>query len=195
MSSNSRSYEDLPDDSLIGLARRGDESASAELIDRHLAPVRGFVAFRLPIDHVIDEIAHETFVFAFTHLEAFTPGGSFRAWLRAIAHNLVRREVLRFARERKNLSNFEHAQISDLDERIGNEGERDEVVFLEQCLERLPEATRRLIDDRYRQDLSGAEIAERWGRSEEWVRVTLLRARRQLRDCIERKMKGELHAI
>jgi RNA polymerase sigma-70 factor (ECF subfamily) len=156
-------------------------------------PLRAFVALRLPVNHLVDEITHEAFVFAFTHLADFEPDGSFRAWLRTIAHNLVRRELLRFAREKQNLSKFEQLQIADLSERH-EQDPGDEVVFLEECLGLLPENLRRLLDDRYKHGHSGAEIAKSWGRTEEWVRVTLLRVRRQLRACIDGKMTGAPHA-
>ena len=51
----------LPDAGLIERARQGGEAAYSELSARHLAAVRAFVAMRLPIRHVVDEITHETF--------------------------------------------------------------------------------------------------------------------------------------
>lgn len=193
MSLRSLPLDDLPDRELIGLARRGDEQACSALVERHLVPVRAFAAMRLPVNHVVDEITHETFVFAFTHLAEFELQGNFRAWLRSIANNLVRRELLRFAREQQNLSKFEQLQIADLTQRHEQEA-GDEVLFLEECLGRLPETMRRLLEERYHQGHSGAQIARSWGRTEEWVRVTLLRVRRQLRECIDGKMTRTPHA-
>lgn len=193
MSLRSLPLGDLPDGELIGLAQRANEEACSALVDRHLVPVRAFVAMRLPINHVVDEITHETFVFAFTHLTEFELHGNFRAWLRSIAHNLVRRELLRFAREQQNLSKFEQLQIADLAQRHEQES-GDEVIFLEECLGRLPETMRRLLDERYHHGHSSMQIAKSWGRTEEWVRVTLLRVRRQLRGCIDGKMTGAPHA-
>ena len=174
----------LPDAGLIRGAQQGDEAACSELVARHLAPVRAFVAMRLPISHVVDEITHETFVFAFTHLADFELRESFRAWLRSIAFNLVRRELLRFAREQQNLTNFERLQLKQLEADAERAGLRDEAVFLEECMGRLPERMRELLEDRYHRGLTGGQIAERLGRTEEWVRVTLLRVRRLLRECI-----------
>ncbi len=189
------SADDFPDAGLIGRARQGDEGACSELVARHLAPVRAFVAMRLPVSHVVDEITHETFVFAFSHLADFELRESFRAWLRAIAFNLVRRELLRFARERQNLSNYERLQLAELEEEAEQAGLRDEVVFLEDCLARLPDKVRQLLEDRYEHGFTGVEIADKLGRTEEWVRVTLLRARRQLRECIDHKVTGGAHAV
>jgi RNA polymerase sigma-70 factor (ECF subfamily) len=190
---SSKPDTELADAVLIARTQEGNEAACAALVARHLAPVRAFVALRLPIAHVVDEITHETFVFAFTHLAGFELRESFRAWLRSIAFNLVRRELLRFAREQANLSRLEQVQLAELSSDVDRAGLRDEVLFLEECLGRLPESMRRLLDDRYRRGLSGAQIADAWGRTEEWVRVTLLRVRRQLRECIDRKLAEGAH--
>ena len=39
--------------------------------------------------HLIDEIAHETYVFAYNHIQEFQRGTSFFAWLKSIAWNLL----------------------------------------------------------------------------------------------------------
>ena len=178
------------DEALIDAAQRGEESAFAQLVRRHLPAVSAFIAMKLPVAHLADELTHETFVFAFRNLAGFELQTSFRAWLRAIGHNLVRRELLRFAREQQNLSRLEQAQWADLAQAADRSGVRDEAVFLEECLGRLPEAMQRLVQDRYHTGHSNEEIAAAWQRTSEWVRVTLLRVRRQLRECIGQKMEA-----
>lgn len=191
MSSLPSSPEDPSSDAaLIARVRRGDHDAFAGLVESHLAPVRAFVAMKLPVPHLADELTHETFVFAFQNLGNFELRLSFRAWLRAIAYNFVRRELQRFARERRNLTRLEQEQFHKLIDESRREDTADEVRFLEECLARLPESMRRLVDERYRNGRAGNEIAEEWQRSPEWVRVTLLRVRRKLRQCIEGKMEA-----
>src|SRR6266853_5605250 len=109
---------------LIGRVQRGDHSAFAALVQRNLAPMRAFIAMKLPLAHLADEITHETFVFAFQNLTGFELRSSLRAWLRAIAFNLVRRELLRFAREQQNLSCLEQEQVSDLMRTAEEDGDR-----------------------------------------------------------------------
>src|SRR5437016_2056482 len=87
---------------LVRAVQGGDARAFEPLVDRHLDAVRGFVALRLPVAHLVSEIAHETFVFAYRHLDQFAAGTSFRAWLRAIAGNLIRAELQRYRREQTN---------------------------------------------------------------------------------------------
>ena len=178
------------DTMLIKRAQHGEELAFAGLVQRHLPAVRAFIAMKLPVAHLADGLTRETFVFAFQNLAGFELQTSFRAWLRAIGCNLVRRELLRFAREQQNLSRLEQAQWADLAQSAERSGDRDEALFLEECLGRLPEALQRLVQDRYHTGHSNEEIAAAWQRTSEWVRVTLLRVRRQLRECIGRKMEA-----
>ena len=84
---------------LIRAVQAGDAAAFEPLVDTHLDSLRAFIALKLPLAHLVDELAHETFVFAFRNLAGFTAGTSFRAWLRAIAANLIRAELQRYARE------------------------------------------------------------------------------------------------
>jgi len=180
---------EVTDADLIARVQRSDEAAFAELMRRHVPAVRAFIAMKLPVGELADDLTHETFVFAFRNLTNFELVTSFRAWLRAVAWNLVRREVLRFARERQNLSRLEQMQLLE----VAGEAEgtpRDEAVYLEECLDRLPDAMRRLVEERYHAGRTNEEIAVAWQRTSEWVRVTLMRVRRQLRECIENKIVG-----
>lgn len=65
---------------------------------------------------------------------------------------------------------------------------------LDQCLSRVKGDHKRLLDLRYREGYSPQEIAERLGRTSEAVRASLLRVRRGLRECIERRL-GESRGL
>jgi RNA polymerase sigma-70 factor (ECF subfamily) len=188
-------HPDMSDSDLLQRVQRGEVEAFAPVVRRHLPALRAFVALHLPVPHLADEIAHETFVFAFRHLHEFDLERPFRPWLRGIAWQLVRAELQRFAREQANRSRLEQLQLAELTASLAPDAPADEVVFLEQCFAELPPHLRRLIEDRYRHEHTSAQIAARWGRTEEWVRVTLFRVRRQLRACIEAKLAGGRHAI
>jgi RNA polymerase sigma-70 factor (ECF subfamily) len=180
-----------PDAHLVAKVRSGDVHAFDPLVERHLDGIHAFVALKLPVAHLVDEITHETFVFAYRNLEEFTPGTSFRAWLRAIAANKVRAELERYAREERN--RLAYAERCALDEAIAEPVRPDsrEVEVLNDCLQAIPEHPRNLLNLRYHEDSSSEEIASRLGRSLAWVRTTLCRVRQQLRDCIERKLKAQ----
>lgn len=180
------------DDLLVQAVRTqaGDHDAFAALIDAHLPHVRTFLALKAPVPQLVDEIAHDAFVFAFRHLDKFRPGTSFRAWVRAIAWNLLRAEVQRFAREQQNLDRLAAwhteaslAEVNETEPRAGAE-------HLQSCLEELPDPLRELLVLKYREENSTEEIAGRLRRSLVWVRVSLFRVRAQLRACIETRLSA-----
>jgi RNA polymerase sigma-70 factor, ECF subfamily len=186
-------FSEPTDAELVAQVRGGDGEAFTPLVRRHLASVRAFVAMKLPVAHLADEISHEAFVFAFQNLGELESADSFRAWLRAIAWNLVRKELLRFAREHANLSKLEQNQLADLSADHHSSIASDETVFLEECLATLPDKSRNLVKDRYQRGLSNDELAAAMGRTSEWVRVTLFRIRAQLRECITMKLDQAMH--
>lgn len=55
---------------------------------------------------------------------------------------------------------------------------------LTQCLERLPERSRRLLAMRYEEEISGQEMAERLHRPLNTIYVTLTRLHRTLEECV-----------
>lgn len=182
-------FPEPTDAELVARVRGGEADVFALLVRRHLTAVRAFVAMKLPVAHLTDEITHESFVFAFRNLDALTSAGSFRAWMRAIAWNLVRKELLRFAREQVNLSKLQQSQLADLAAAPAPTASSDEAMFLEECLATLPDTARHLVQERYRRGLSNEELAAAMGRTAEWVRVTLFRIRAQLRECINGKQE------
>jgi len=101
----------------------------------------------------------------------------------------------RYAREQVNLSRFEQAQLGAFSCGAEVEPATDEAAFLEECLNELPAHTRRLIEERYHRGLSTDELSAIFGRTAEWVRITLFRVRKQLRACIEGKSTGGTHAV
>ncbi len=170
--------------------QEGDLGAFEKLIEAHASHLRAFVAMKLPVPHLIDEIAHEAFVFAHRHINDFQAGTDFGKWLRAIAFNLVRKETLRYQRSTKNQEKFlEHCLVeSALKDAYGPDC--DEIAFLEECVGELAEEQRTLLNRKYTMTESSREMADALDRSEAWVRTTLCRIRTGLRACIEQKMEA-----
>ena len=169
----------------VEAVQRGEVQAFETLVDRHLDHIHAFVSLKLPVPHLVDEITHETFVFAFHRIREFTAGTAFRAWLRAIAANKVRAEIERYCREEKNKLNYaEHSMVVAALNELDAEDSR-EVDALNGCLEKIPHHLRDLLTLKYHDEHSTADIAQRLRRSLAWVRTTLCRLRQQLRECIE----------
>ncbi len=186
---------DESEDELVARVQRGDLSAFEILLERHSSRLRAFIAMKLPVPHLIDEIAHESFVFAHRHLAEFSVGTDFGKWLRAIAFNLIRKETLRHQRLSKNQERFLEHHLVQQSVKGGLAPDLPIVIVLEECLAKLPEQQRRLLDRKYARSESSREIAEAFGQSESWVRTTLCRVRTGLRQCIEQKLKTYPEAI
>jgi len=183
--------ERAEDDTLVQAVQRGDPDAFEPLIDRHLTHLRAFIALKAPVPHRVDELAHEAFVYAVGHIREFAPGTSFRAWLKAIAWNLLRAEIQRFSREQVNQSRFAEEwaeQVANDDSSFNNSRE---VESLEECVKQMPAPMRELLALKYHNECSTDEIARRLQRSLAWVRTVLFRLRQQLKDCIEQKRSQE----
>lgn len=175
---------------LVKRVQKGDLAAFEELLHQQSSHLRAFVAMKLPIPHLIDEIAHETFVFAHRHIGDFKAGTDFGKWLRAIAYNLVRKETLRHQRLSKNHEKFLDHFIVQQAGRGTHSPESPVIVFLEECLQKLPEQQRKLLEHKYKRSESSREIASAFEQSEAWVRTTLCRVRTALRKCIETKQEA-----
>ena len=178
------------EDELVVRVQKGDLSAFERLLDLHSSHLRAFVAMKLPIPHLIDEIAHEAFVFAHRHIQDFKSGTDFGKWLRAIAFNLMRKETLRHQRLAKNREKFLEHHLVQQSVRGDLSPDLPIVAALEECLARLPEQQRHLLERKYTLSESSREIATAFGQSEAWVRTTLCRVRTALRLCMEHKING-----
>jgi RNA polymerase sigma-70 factor (ECF subfamily) len=175
---------------LVQAVQGGDTRAFEPLADMHLDHLRAFIALKLPVAHLVNEIAHESFVFAYRNIHTFTAGTSFRAWLRAIAGNLVRAELQRYAREQAN--QFTYAKHRLLEQELDRSDAHDaaEVDFLRDCVEELPPPMKELLALKYREELPTEEIAGRLQRTQTWVWQVLFRLRQQLKQCVEGKLAG-----
>lgn len=180
---------DEPD--LIRRVQAGDAAAFEPLVDAHLDHLRAFIALRLPVAHLINEIAHETFVFAHNNLAKFTAGGNFRAWIRAIAHNLVRAELQRYQREQTNQLNFARHQLLERDLVAAPTSPTEvnpAIDHLRDCVGSLPENLRQLVALKYEQELPVESIAQQFKRTQTNIWQMLFRVRKQLKQCVEGKL-------
>lgn len=174
-----------PADSL--LARQvedGVDAAFRTLMQRHLQPLRSFLALRAPVPDLIDEVAHDAFVFAYQNITDFTTG-SMQPWLRSIAHNLLRDRLKAYARESVKHERYSEMVRWEMALDAMEKPESDASDHLATCIEKLGHHQRTVLDLRYQAQLSSDEIAQRTGRSTLAVRTLLMRVRQQLRKCIE----------
>lgn len=170
---------------LVQQVQEGNLEAFGGLMNLHAGRLRGYVSLAAPVPHLVDEIAHETFVFAYRHLHEFQRGTSFFQWLKSIAWNLLRCETQRFSRDRAHRRAYFERRLQEAESRQRLRPGSPKGELLEKTLERIPPEAREVLDLRYCFSMSMKEIAKRLGRTEAAIRTTLCRLRRQLRDQLK----------
>lgn len=119
----------------------------------------------------------------------FQLGTNFTAWSRKVAFWEVRAYLRDKNRDR-------HVFTADLVEQLTQrEEEQDPAeietrVALRHCLQAVSKSNRELLSLRYEEGLAIASLANQLGRTQSAVKVALMRLRRSLLSCIQRKLQG-----
>jgi len=140
--------------------------------------------------HVADDLLQEVAVVLWQKFDQYDEGRPFHLWALGIARLEVLRWRERVARSREVLSAETVGALADAAAEHAGEL-NDRLVHLERCVEQLPEKVRQVLRLRYWQVLPVQEIAERLGKSVAATGMILHRARRQLRECVERRLAKE----
>jgi len=180
------------DDQAVRRVLAGEADAFAGLVRAHEYFLRTWLAARCPPGVDGDEIAHRAFIKAYQIIDGWTLGSSFRAWLAAIARNLLlaecksarsrsegaRRYVdVLVARAREQELAAEPAEVDD--RRAG---------ALRACLELLPASGRQLLHQHYAEGQALKDLAGATGRSTGAIKKHLFLLRRKLHDCVRQRL-------
>jgi RNA polymerase sigma factor (sigma-70 family) len=173
------------DSELVRQARQGAgpeaEQAFAALVRRWQLPLFRFVHRRVRAHHDAEEVLAESFVQAWKSLPGLQDPGAFPGWI----HRIAWRQITRHweARGMKLL-------LTPVDEAFFDESVsaapaeiRDD---LRRVLEALPEGDLRLLRDKYEENFTYQELAEREGVSISTIRDRLVGARDRLTGVLRR---------
>ena len=176
---------------LVEAAQR-DPSRFADLYDRHFDGVYAFVVSRVRDRDAAEDLTSEVFHKALASLRTFeSRGAPFGAWLIAIARHALVDRARRDAREV-----VDSGQVPD----PGMEAEVDvdrieEYARLFRLVEDLPADQRAVITDRFIDERSIRETAERLGRTEGAVKQLQFRALEALRRRMRQPDRGRRAAV
>jgi len=177
---------------LLERSRRGDLDAFSEVVREFHGEVRGLAAMMAVAPDWIDDVAQEVFVEAFRSLGRFDPSRPFGKWLRGVARNVIRRHEEREARESRLRRDAASVLLRERAANAEDDAEIEGPSFLaalRECAARLSEPLRRMLGLRYGEGRTSAEIARELGRSAEAVRMSMMRARRLLLDCVRSRVR------
>jgi RNA polymerase sigma-70 factor (ECF subfamily) len=137
-----------------------------------------------------DDLLQETNRVVWEKFAEYEPGTNFQAWVYRIAYFEVLTFRKRQGRERIRFSDGLIDQIAQKTAAAADELEPRRKA-LDQCLAGLSATDRAIIERRYWDDASPAEVARHFGRSEKGIYETLARIRTQLLTCIQRRLAVE----
>lgn len=170
----------------------GRVDAYRELIALAEGRVRLVVASLLPDPAAIDDLSQEVFLHIHDRLREYRAGSDFLAWVREIARNYALNERRRWLRRREATRRYRvrlERVLEDGVERASDDGAA--LDALRDCVGRLEKTSRSVVEAFYWDNRSGPAIADTLGRSAEWVRIILHRARAAVGRCLD--SKGVLH--
>ena len=139
--------------------------------------------------HEAEDVYQEAATIVMRKADDFT-GGSFEAWFWAILRNVVGTRI------RKTKRSMVLAD-PELLERVGNAfmkespARRVEQEYLMDCLERLTDKAREVLEWRFMEGASCAGIAHRLKKSIHATYAIIKRAKQAVHDCVQRSMTAE----
>ncbi len=143
-----------------------------------------YVFSLLPEHGPAQDILQETNLTLWRKADDFQPGTSFLSWATQVAYFHVLSHRRRQRRDRLIFDDEVLAYLAERQaERAGELGDR--LVALRGCLEKLPEPSRRLLQERYAPGASVKNLAETGGRSVAALSQVLYRIREKLLQCME----------
>ena len=140
-----------------------------------------------------EDVVQEAFLVVMKKFEQFQEGTSMLAWCRSIVRVVILRLHQQRQRERSLADRLLADAIDGAFDEFQNARHDDAEAWqqaLKRCLERVPQRAHRVLKARFVDELSYQHIAERVGMTLEAVRKGLFRLKKQVRSCVEVRLRG-----
>ena len=190
------SYEDLSDTELTTRTTDGDENAFAEIMRRYTPRVFRFAGRFFNRRSLVEEAAQEVFLKAYTQLSNFEGRGSLEGWLTRITVTTCI-NILRSAKRETELTvnalgddetDWLEQQMSDA-ATVRHHNEEEKLIaadLVNRVLEIMSPDDRLVLTLVDGEGHSMREISEMTGWTESKVKVQAFRARRRMREAMEK---------
>lgn len=138
--------------------------------------------------HAADDLLQEVSSALWENFSDYDESRPFRPWALGVARNMVLRWRRQKGRHRSVLSDETVRLLADVADAEGD-GADLRRAHLRGCLENLGEHLREVLRLRYLEGAAIPELAHRVRKTVAAVEMILVRGRRALRDCVERKLQ------
>ncbi len=154
------------------------------------ADVRIMIRRHLNNPLAADEVAQEVFVQLFRSVAGFRGDSSLRTWILAVTRNQIRVYLRNETRRQRRSATVMSPELLELEEAITNHDPfchndaKHELTALHNCLKKLGERPRQVVEDFYFNKRSAESIAADRQQTPAAVRMLLMRVRKRLGECI-----------
>ena len=194
-------YQNLPDADLARAAAEGNEMAFGEIMRRYSPRVFSFSSRFFRRYDLIEEAAQEVFLKAFTQLKNFEGRGSLEGWLTRITVTTCI-NILRSTKPQNELtvSDLTEDETAWLENKLANvssvnyQNEEDKLIaadLVNRVLETLPADDALILQMIDGEGASIKEAATTTGWSESKVKIKAFRARRRMREAVEKLLQAK----
>ncbi|MDD2717626.1 MAG: sigma-70 family RNA polymerase sigma factor [Candidatus Wallbacteria bacterium] len=165
----------------------GSPAAFARLMKRHQKQV-AYLMWRFTRNREdLEELVHDIFVEAFQNLRSFRGESSFLRWLKTIAY----RTGYRYWKKNREIRTVSISEVSEPGSRETETSDME--VALYSVLEHLPARERLIMTLHYFEGYDMREISIRMGWSYTLIRVSAFRARKKIKQQLEKAGFGGEH--
>ncbi|MEM7157111.1 MAG: sigma-70 family RNA polymerase sigma factor [Myxococcota bacterium] len=176
------------DAELLVAWRGGDASSGQVLFQRYFDHVSRFFINKVPYDH--EDLIQETFAACVVGRDRLREDANFRSYLFGTAYNVLKRYFTKDASARK-IDALESCAAFDLapgPSTLMRTLEQDRLLL--EALRRLPLGLQVVLEMRYWEDMSSADIGEAMGVSAATARTRTFRGREKLMELLRRTPGG-----
>ncbi len=179
---------DIDERQLVYKAQQGDASAFEKLLIRYEQYVYNLALRMLGDPNDAEDLAQQAFVRAWRGLSNFRGQAKFSTWLYRIVANLCYSRLPQVKAELAMLIPDDEALFLPDERQEVEPGVLDEELrqVVHNAIQQLPESYRLLVTLRHLQEMSYEEIAQVTGMPLGTVKTGIFRARRQLKEALER---------
>ncbi len=165
-----------------------------KLMTSHEVRLRSFALSLVPHWADADEVLQQAYLAMWQKFGTFEPGTSFFSWAARFVHLTVL-DFRKRQRRSRNVVQFgvEFSEIVAQETAAAAEELAARERVLSECMKKLTQKQRDLLDQRYRDNRSGEEMAKSAGTTADAVYQALARIRKALFDCVGRGMGQEAH--
>lgn len=158
-----------------------------QLLVSHQAQLRGLIMAGLGRHADAQDVLQKTNLALWKKAAEFDRSRSFLAW----AIGVARFEILAWIRDRQRDRHVFNSEVAEVLVAVAQEQLEEtppQQIALRACLQDLPQPQRELLQLKYVRNRSIEEISAAIGRSRDGVKSLLLRVRKGLAACIERRL-------